>query len=424
MVLFRYCVIVSVSLFLGACAVMDYQLEPRAGVINHQTDNARNNEILLNIVRASYSQPLNFVPISKTSGTQSTDLKVGLPTFTLGPAQTITQKQFAFAGNSWENSSNGSFDSVPLASHDFYANMMSPIALETANALIHMGYSRELVLNTMIASIRVEGGGDVREFRNDPFGEPGPDTCPETGEHYGPQPVGLLNDSLYAPQRLNAITAKCEYHRFQFLMQAGMAWGLNVQVTSVPNPAYTSDAVKQAKAAGKDAPSKTISQAQLCFDPAFARDDQKSIVMTFPDRCGSTSLDKKGTTTNQQVLRVRFGSGPRVSPELTFTLKIRSTFSAFSYFGHMVRSYPTTPTRLYWPDRTVNSNDPWDLQVLTISKAPSVGCFASTYLNAEFFCVPSDAGETTKQVFSMLSQLVALSTTTGSLPSTLEVRLQ
>lgn len=424
MVLFRYCVIVSVSLFLGACAVMDYQLEPRAGVINHQTDNARNNEILLNIVRASYSQPLNFVPISKTSGTQSTDLKVGLPTFTLGPAQTITQKQFAFAGNSWENSSNGSFDSVPLASHDFYANMMSPIALETANALIHMGYSRELVLNTMIASIRVEGGGDVREFRNDPFGEPGPDTCPETGEHYGPQPVGLLNASLYAPQRLNAITAKCEYHRFQFLMQAGMAWGLNVQVTSVPNPAYTSDAVKQAKAAGKDAPSKTISQAQLCFDPAFARDDQKSIVMTFPDRCGSTSLDKKGTTTNQQVLRVRFGSGPRVSPELTFTLKIRSTFSAFSYFGHMVRSYPTTPTRLYWPDRTVNSNDPWDLQVLTISKAPSVGCFASTYLNAEFFCVPSDAGETTKQVFSMLSQLVALSTTTGSLPSTLEVRLQ
>ncbi|UCF50917.1 MAG: hypothetical protein JSV48_15155 [Bradyrhizobium sp.] len=424
MVLFRYCVIVSVSLFLGACAVMDYQLEPRAGVINHQTDNARNNEILLNIVRASYSQPLNFVPISKTSGTQSTDLKVGLPTFTLGPAQTITQKQFAFAGNSWENSSNGSFDSVPLASHDFYANMMSPIALETANALIHMGYSRELVLNTMIASIRVEGGGDVREFRNDPFGEPGPDTCPETGEHYGPQPVGLLNASLYAPQRLNAITAKCEYHRFQFLMQAGMAWGLNVQVTSVPNPAYTSDAVKQAKAAGKDAPSKTISQAQLCFDPAFARDDQKSIVMTFPDRCGSTSLDKKGTTTNQQVLRVRFGSGPRVSPELTFTLKIRSTFSAFSYFGHMVRSYPTTPTRLYWPDRTVNSNDPWDLQVLTISKAPSVGCFASTYLNAEFFCVPSDAGETTEQVFSMLSQLVALSTTTGSLPSTLEVRLQ
>lgn len=424
MIIFRNCFIIGLTMLLGACAVMDYQLEPRAGVINHQTDNARNNEILLNIVRASYSQPLNFVPISKTSGTQTTDLKVGFPTFTLGPAQTIIQKQFAFAGNSWENSSNGSFDSAPLASHDFYSSMMSPIALETANALIHMGYSRELVLNTMIAAIRVEGGGEVREFPNDPFGEPGADVCPEAGEHYGPRPVGLLNDSPYSPQRLNAASEKCEYHRFQFLMQAGMAWGLNIQVTSVPNPAYTPDAVKQAKAAGKDAPSKTISQAQFCFDPAFARDDQRRFVLTLPDRCGSTSLDKKGTTTNQQVLRVRFKSGPTLSPELTFTLKIRSPLSAFSYFGHMLRAYPTTPTRLYWPDRGLNSNDPWDLQVLAISRAPGVGCFASTYLNAEFFCVPSDAGETTKQVFSMLSQLVALSTTTGSLPSTLEVRLQ
>ena len=77
---------------------MDYQLEPRAGVINHQTDNARNNEILLNIIRASYSQPLNFVPISKASGTQTTDLKVGLPTFTLGPFQTLMEKQFPVRG--------------------------------------------------------------------------------------------------------------------------------------------------------------------------------------------------------------------------------------------------------------------------------------------------------------------------------------
>src|SRR6202166_2738586 len=116
-------------LLLVGCAAMDYQLDPRAGVINHQTDNARNNEILLNIVRASYSQPLNFVPISKASGTQSTDLKVGLPTFTFGPAQTALEKQFQFAGNTWDNTLNGSFDSAPIITHDFYTNMLSPIAL-------------------------------------------------------------------------------------------------------------------------------------------------------------------------------------------------------------------------------------------------------------------------------------------------------
>ncbi|MGM4955241.1 FAD-dependent oxidoreductase [Bradyrhizobium barranii] len=61
-------------------------------------------------------------------------------------------------------------------------------------------------------------------------------------------------------------------------------------------------------------------------------------------------------------------------PELTFTLKLRSTFSAFSYFGHMLRSYPATPTRLCWPDRGLNSNEPWNLQILAISRGPGVGC--------------------------------------------------
>jgi hypothetical protein len=409
------------GLLLAGCAIMDYQLEPRAGVINHQTDNARNNEILLNIVRASYSQPLNFVPISKASGTQTTDLKVGLPTFTLGPAQTISQKQFQFSSNSWDNSSNGSFDSAPLASHDFYANMMSPIALEIGSALIHMGYSRELVMNTLISAIRVQDGSEVHELRNDPLGEPDASVCPDSGEHYGP--ANYLNGSPYAPEALPPKLQGCEYHIFQFFLQAAMNWGFNIQVISVPNPAYTPDAVKQAKTAGKDPPSKTISQAQFCFDPAFTRQDQIPVVMALPDRCGSASLGKKGPTTNQQSLTVSFERG-RLKKSLTFTIVIRSTFSAFSYFGHVLRSEATTPVRLYWPDRSVGSDAPWDMQILSISHGLETGCFAWTYLNAELYCVPANAGGTTKQVFSMLSQLVALNTTTGSLPTTLEVRLQ
>lgn len=412
----------SLLLLLTDCAVMDYQLDPRAGVINHQTDNARNNEILLNIIRASHSQPLNFVPISKASGTQTTDLKVGLPTFTLGPFQTMMQKQFQFGSNSWENSSNGSFDSAPLATHDFYANMMSPIPLETASALVHMGYSRELVLNTIIAAIRVEGASQTREYRNDPLGEPDAVTCPEADQFYGPK--GFLNGSPYAPEAQQSNLATCEYHIFQFYLQAAMNWGFNIQVKGVPNPAYTPDAVKQAKASGKDAPSKTISQAQFCFDPAFTKPGWGAFVTTLPDRCGAISLEKKPPTTNQQALTVVFQTGKGRSENLTFTVMIRSSFAAFSYFGHLLRAYDTTPVRLYWPDRSIGSDNLRDMQILAVTQAPSPSCFANTYLNGAFYCVPSDAGDTTKQVFSMLSQLVALNTTSGSLPTTLEVRLQ
>src|SRR6201999_4209867 len=123
---------------------------------------------------------------------------------------------FQFAGNSWDNSSNGSFDSAPLASHDFYANMMSPIALETASALIHMGYSRELILNTVISDIRVEGASHVHQYRNDPFGEPNATLCPDAGEFYGP--AGFVNHSPYAPENLLPKYNVCEYHIFQFYM--------------------------------------------------------------------------------------------------------------------------------------------------------------------------------------------------------------
>jgi hypothetical protein len=407
---------------LAGCALMDYQLDPRAGVINHQTDNARNNEILLNIIRASHSQPLNFVPISKASGTQTTDLKVGLPTFTLGPFQTLMEKQFQFAGNTWDNSSNGSFDSAPLATHDFYANMMSPIALETASALVHMGYSRELVLNTVIAAIRVEGASQTLEYRNDPLGEPDATICPEADQFYGPQ--RFLNGSPYAPENRQPNLDACEYHIFQFYLQAAMDWGFNIQVKMAPNPAYTPDAVKQAKGSGKDPPPKTISAAQFCFDPAFTKPGFGAFVRTLPDRCGAVALDKKPPTTNQQSLTVVFQNGKNKSATLTFTVIIRSSFAAFSYFGHVLRAYPTTPVRLYWPDRSIGSDDIRDMQILAVTQSPANWCFANTYLNGAFYCVPSDAGDTTKQVFSMLSQLVALNTTTGSLPTTLEVRLQ
>jgi hypothetical protein len=413
---------VSLLMILAGCTAMDYQLNPRAGAINHETDNARNNEILLNIVRASHSQPLNFVPISKASGTQTTDLKIGLPTFTFGPAQTALARQFQFATNTWDNSSNGSFDSAPIVTHDFYVNMMSPIPLETASALIHMGYSRELILNTVIAAIRVESASEMHEYRNEPLGEPVAPWCPEADQYYGPR--GFLNGSPYAPQARRPDLDACEYHHFQFYLEAAMDWGFNIEVKTVPNPAYTSDAVKQAKALGKEPPAKTISQAHFCFDPAFAKRSQRARVMTFTDRCGAKSLDKQPPATTEQRLTVAFQTGKIKSPSLTFVIIIRSPFSAFSYFGHVLRVDPIIPVRLFWPDRSIGSDDVRDTQILTVTQSQAPSCFATAYFDGAFFCVPYDAGDATKQVFSMLSQMVAMSTTTGSLPTTLEVRLQ
>src|ERR1700723_2882533 len=88
-IIFLTCALVSI----GGCAILDDQITSRSDILNDATDNAKNDGILVNIVRASHSQPLNFLAISKATGGQTTDFKIGLPNVTFGPGQTVAQKQ-------------------------------------------------------------------------------------------------------------------------------------------------------------------------------------------------------------------------------------------------------------------------------------------------------------------------------------------
>src|SRR5687767_4754206 len=65
-------------LVMGGCSIVDGTLAPRAYDINQNTQNVRESGILLNIVRASRSEPLNFVALSRYTGTGSLALNEGL----------------------------------------------------------------------------------------------------------------------------------------------------------------------------------------------------------------------------------------------------------------------------------------------------------------------------------------------------------
>src|SRR5947209_4066925 len=68
---------------LSACAVIDI-VDPRFDSVNRSTAKARNESILLNIVRASHSAPLNFVNFTRVSGSMNVAATAGLPAFNLG----------------------------------------------------------------------------------------------------------------------------------------------------------------------------------------------------------------------------------------------------------------------------------------------------------------------------------------------------
>jgi hypothetical protein len=56
-----------------------------------------------------------------------------------------------------------------------------------------------------------------------------------------------------------------------------------------------------------------------------------------------------------------------------------------------------------------------DSHVITVIKGQPAGCFSSVAFELGIYCVPIDGAENTKRIFSILSQLLALKTTTGDL---------
>src|ERR1700733_8426547 len=74
-------------------------LDRRATSINEGLGDAQNINLLLNLVRASRSEPLYFESLAGVHGSAQEDLRLGVPQFTIGPHQVIAQRQFTNGAN-------------------------------------------------------------------------------------------------------------------------------------------------------------------------------------------------------------------------------------------------------------------------------------------------------------------------------------
>jgi hypothetical protein len=169
---------------LGGCAFVDV-VDPRYDSINRSTAKARNESILLNIVRASHSAPLNFIAFSKVSGQTIVTANAGLPQFNIGsffpvfgfgnstnllapptPQRAFTVSKDTLGGTT---NANNAFDISVLETKDFYNGLLRPVDLPELLYFIRQGYSRELLFWLFTESVRVTSPGQPTvEFLNDP----------------------------------------------------------------------------------------------------------------------------------------------------------------------------------------------------------------------------------------------------------------
>jgi hypothetical protein len=394
---------------LGACAAIDSSVAPRYDTVSRSLAEARNESILLNIVRASHDYPLSFSAVSSVIPQMANTTTIGAPQFLLGPNPRCVPQPTCLAvppspvrdvifGNS-NNASNSvaiqtQFTLSTQETKDFYNALLRPVDLYVLSYFIRQGYSRELLFWLFLDSTEIKFGahGLVLGYQFNPPYDYG---CPEKD-----------------PRK------RC----FREWNELATITGLSV------------DEHIEKGEGGKNA-----SHARFCFDKVLALRGQRAMELTSPGRakylidkyvdpgalnqlsptCGSPwpkQSDPEAAATD--TLKFNVGA-------LEFSLVTRSTYGIYQFLGKLLRQSRggvdfEVPAWVRPEDvRPELSTVQEDHKLLNVVFDRSAGsCFAETQFLDGIYCVPEDGSSNTKRIFGLLAQLLALQTTASDLAIT------
>jgi hypothetical protein len=400
MTLWRCVLRLKALLVVGALVTgcVDSTLAPRAYDINQGTQNIRESAVLMNIVRASRSEPLNFVPLSKYTGTGSVSLNESLSRNNPAikpPGSTVLTQIFTSSASAAQGNS---FDVGTLENKEFYGGFMSPLDLESLNLLLNAGLNKELVLHSVIDAFRVRLAGRSLLFVNNPE-----DDIPFNGA-----PCANLYDgteSAFEPVAQRGVwrdPLACKYQKFLYFLRVAVRWGVTVE-------AATAGGKSQASGKGKSSSSDSSGgkiQYFVCYDPAIAQENGMPGRADAPGACQSKNRDQGQT----RELQFRFQFN---SPIEGVAPVVRSPYAVFQYYGRLLANMKREHVQLSEFSRRKDPRR--EARLLTIETG-GVDCFADTFYAGTRYCVPNEKTKNTKEIFVLLNTLVAISTNRSALP--------
>ncbi len=133
---------------IGCASVGPRQIMYNRNDYNRIIRDTEDQQLLLNIVRLRYLEPISFLQISNIAGSTSVTSNIGLSATWTPLINQITQDFTPTAGVSYSESPTVSY--TPLSSPDFIRQLMSPIALESAYLLTFAGFNDNHRLSRMI----------------------------------------------------------------------------------------------------------------------------------------------------------------------------------------------------------------------------------------------------------------------------------
>jgi hypothetical protein len=415
---------------LGACAVVD-PVDNRYDTVSRSLAKARNESIFLNLVRASHDYPLSFTVVANVTPSLTNTTSLALPSFLLGPRfpalPTTVDRDVVFgnttAGNTTAVSTNFSVSTQETSA--FYQGFLKPIDLQTLAYFIRQGYSRELLFWLFTDAFTLTLPGQ-----------------PPLGYHYSP------------PDDYGCSQLDPKHRCFIDWVHNAAFTGLTVEEKT--EQANASSSAPKGGASGDHSSggsSKGTSYARFCFNPVLAQqavssvapalvaeaqsnlDVQRTMLFSSNMTCGSDSWtpEQYKEVAQPDILPLTFNTknAPNSAP-ISFSITPRSAYGVFVFLGTLMKMQREhiVPSRYAFipPNRAYATEPPLletvheDPQLMTVVQNMGGECFVHTWFADGDYCVPEQAA-TTKRIFGLLAQLIAIQTAAADLSITPVVRV-
>jgi hypothetical protein len=390
----KFAAVAATAALVASCAYNDH-FDNRVDRFDIASEQARDQMILTNIVRASKAEPLAFQSLGQINGSNTSSLQVGLPSLVLGgvagngTAATnalALDKQIVFGANpaasgfmanGTTNSGSTSFNVTPSETQDFYQGLLEPVEPQTLALFKEQGIADEILFYLFTQQVVEERQGEAREIK-------------------------FINDRLDP-----------SFEGFHHYVELAMRYGLSAEPTPGAKPGMSAKAAKAGKSSGNDSASERVMDWRLCFNrKAWAPDTP------YADNhplCGSSEKMKDPRTVTFRDPRGK---------QVTAHVMPRSTFSIFQYLGRLVAAGDEGQIQLITDQAKGHAPLEDDtLFAVTTAAAPLGGdCFLTVAYGGANYCVPASALNT-KRILGLLVQLLALNTSIRDVGITQQVQL-
>jgi hypothetical protein len=413
---------------LTACAIVD-PVDNRYDTIGRSLAKSRNEAIFLNLVRASHDYPLSFTTIANVTPGMTNTTSFSLPSFLLGPhvgayttASAATSPLFTpgrdvifgntTAGNTTAVTTN--FNVSTQETSTFYQGFLRPIDLQTLNYFIRQGYPRELLfwLFTDSFSVTIPSKGTF-------------------GYHFNP------------PDDYGCSRTDQKHRCFIDWVHNAAFSGLTVEEKTI-QPSGNASPKGGVGSGVAEPPKKASTYARFCFSQILAEESAAQVSPALV-QAATRDLDVPRTALYNSPLTC--GSDWSQAPEddspqpdilplsaagFTFTITPRSAYGVFEFLGTLMKLHQRhagpsqyayiPPGREYATRPPVLETVHEDPNLITVVQDLGGECFVHTWFEDGEYCVPEQA-TTTKRIFSLLAQLIAIQTSTSDLSITPIVRV-